>query len=110
MKVHPTDCKILKTLWRKSNNETVSVMGRLVLVAESSQTTVNYAMQQVRRDYRDDNEMVTKLINRNFYEDDFVKSVSSEEECTKAYENNGFQLRKRICKSEKEMEARSLED
>ena len=80
MKVHSADCKIPKTLWRKSNTETVSVMGRLVLVAESSPTCVNYAMQQVRRDYRDDNEMVTKLINRNFYEDDFVKSVSSEEE------------------------------
>ena len=61
--------------------------------------------------------MVAKLINRNFYMDDFVKSVASREEAVEAYKclrkslaDRGFQLTKWICNSEKVMEEIPSED
>ena len=68
MKVPPADCKVLSFLWRENNTDPISVYeyGRHISGAKSSPTCVNYALQQVGRDSRDDNEMVAKLINRNF--------------------------------------------
>ena len=84
--------------------------GRHIFGAKSSPTCVNYALQQVGRDSRDDNGMVANLINRNSYVDDFVKSVASEEEAVDVYRSlrktlagGGFQLTKWICNSEKVM-------
>ena len=61
--------------------------------------------------------MVTSLITRNFYMDEFVKSVASEEEALeacrilrKSLADRGFQLTKWICNSEKVMEKVSPED
>ena len=61
--------------------------------------------------------MVASLINRNFYMDDFVKSVDSEEEAVEVYRslrkslaNHGFRLTKCNCNSEKVMEEISPED
>ena len=91
--------------------------GRHIFGAKSSPTCVNYALQQVGRDSRDDNGMVANLINRNFYMDDFVKSVASEEEAVDVYRSlrksladRGFQLTKWICISEKVMKEISPED
>ena len=71
----------------------------------------------IRKRLRDENRMVTKLINRNFSMDDFVKSVASEEEAVEVYNclrkslaDGGFQLTKWICKSEKVMEEITPED
>ena len=57
------------------------------------------------------------MINRNFYMDDFVKSVASREETVEAYKclrkslaDRGFQLTKWICNSEKVMEEIPSED
>ena len=72
---------------------------------------------QVGRDCRDDHGMVAKLINRNFYMDDFVNSVASEEEAVGMYKSLrktladvGFQLTNWICNSEKVIERISPED
>ena len=119
VKVPPADCKVLKFLWRENNTDPISVYeyGRHIFGAESSPTCVNYALQQVGRDCRDDHGMVAKLINRNFYMDNFVKSVASEEEAVGMYKSlrksladGGFQLTKWICNSEKVMERISPED
>ena len=119
VKVHPADCKVLRLLWRENNTEPISVYEyeRPNFGAKSSPTCVNYALQQVGRDCRDDHGMVSKLINRNFYMDDFVKSVASEEEAVGMYKSlresladGGFQLMKWTCKSEKVMETISPED
>ena len=119
VKVPPADCKVLRFLWRENNTEPISVYeyGRHIFGAKSSPTCVNYALQQVGRDSRDDNGMVANLINRNFYMDDFVKSVASGEEAVKVYKclqkslaDRGFQLTKWICNSEKVMKEISAED
>ena len=91
--------------------------GRHIFGAKSSPTCVKYALQQVGKGCRDENGMVANLINRNFYMDDFVKSVASEEETVGMYKSlrksladGGFQLTKWICNSEKVMERISPED
>ena len=80
VKVPPADCKILRFLWKENNTEPISVYeyGRHIFGAKNSPTCVNYALQQVGRDCGGDNGMVATLINRNFYMDDFVKSVASD--------------------------------
>ena len=119
VKVTPTDCKVLRFLWRENHTDPISLYeyGRQIFRAESSPTCVNYALQQVGRDCRDENGMVANLINRNFYMDDVVKSVASEEEAVEVYKclrkslaDGGFQLTKSICNSEKVMGERSPED
>ena len=119
VKVPPTDYRVLRFLWRENHTDPISVYeyGRHFFGAKSSPTCVNYALQQVGRDSRDDNGMVAKLINRNFYMDDFVKSVASREEAVEVYKclrqslaNRGFQLTKWICNSEKVMEEIPSED
>ena len=119
VKAPPADCKVLRFLWRENNTDPISVYeyGRHIFGAKSSPTCVNYALQQVGRDSRDDNGMVAKLINRNFYMDDFVKSVASWEEAVEVYKclrkslaDRGFQLTKWICNSEKVMEEIPSED
>ena len=119
VKVPPTDCRVLRFLWRENHTDPISVYeyGRHIFGAKSSPTCVNYALQQVGRDSRDDNGMVAKLINRNFYMDDFVKSVASGEEAVEVYKclrkslaHRGFQLTKWFCNSEKVMKEISAED
>ena len=119
VKVPPADCKVLIFLRRENNTEPISVYeyGRHICGAKSSPTCVNYALQQVGRDCRDDHGMVAKLINRNFNMDDFVKSVASVEEAVGMYKSlrkssadGGFQLTKWICNSEKVMDRISPED
>ena len=103
----------------KKNTEHIIVYeyGRHIFGATSSPTCVNYALQEVGRDSRDENGMVANLINTNFYMDGFVKSVASEEEAVEVYRSllkilagGGFQLTKWICNSEKVMEEIPSED
>ena len=119
VKVPPADCKVLQFLRRENNTEPTSVYeyGRHIFGAKSSPTCVNYVLQQVGRVCRDDNGMDAKLINRNFFMDDFVESVASEEEAVGIYKSlrksladGGLQLTKWICNSEKVMERISPED
>ena len=85
----PADWKVIRVLWRENNTKQTSVYeyGRHIFGAKSSSTCVNYALQQVGRDCKDENGLVAKLINRNFYLEDFVKSVASEEEGMDVYRN-----------------------
>ena len=112
VKVPPADCKVLVFLWRENNTEPISVYEceRHLFGAKSSPTCVNYALQQVGRDCSNGSGMTAKLINRNFYKDNFVKSLVSEGEAVEVYKNlrkslaeSGFQLTKWICNSEKEI-------
>ena len=80
-----TTCRlqIQRVLWR----EHISVYEheRHIFGAKSSPTCVKIALQLVRRDFRDENRMVAKLINRSFYMDNFVKSEASEAEAVDVY-------------------------
>ena len=83
----PEDCNVLRFLWRENNITPVSVHEgeRYIFGAKSSPTCVKYALQQVGRDSGDKHGMVAKLRNRNFYLDDFVKSVATENTVMEVY-------------------------
>ena len=87
VKVPPTDCKVLRFLWRENNTEPISVYEyeRHIFGPKSSPKCVNYALQHVGRDCRDENVIVATLINRNFSKDNFVESIASEKEAVEVY-------------------------
>ena len=75
--------------------------------AKSSPTCANYALQHVARDNTKESPQITKLIRRNFYIDDFVKSVPSLEQAVEIYKlliamlaRGGFHLTKWISNCE----------
>ena len=112
VKVPPEDCKVLRFLWRDNPNDPVNVYeyGRHILGAKSSPTCSNYALQQVARDNAQESPQVTKLILRNFYMDDFVKSVPTAEQAIEIYKllramlaKRGFHLTKWISNCEQTM-------
>ena len=103
VKVPPADCKVLRFLWKENKTEPVSVYeyGRHIFVAKSLPSCVNYALQQVGGDCKDENMRVAKLIIRNYFMDNFVKSVAPEKEAVDMYRSlrnsladRGFQLTK----------------
>ena len=112
VKVPPEDCKVLRFLWRDNTNEPVKVYeyGRHIFGAKSSPTCANYALQQVARDNTQGSPQITKLIRRNFYIDDFVKSVPSAEQAIEIYKllramlaRGSFHLTKWISNCEQSM-------
>ena len=112
VKVPPEDCKVLRFLWRDNPNEPIKVFeyGRHIFGANSSPTCANFALQQVAKDNAHESPQITKLIMRNFYMDDFVKSVPSTEQAIEIYnmlramlERGGFHLTKRISNCEQTM-------
>ena len=73
-------------------------------------TFANYALQQVARDNAQESSQITKLIMRNFYMDDSVKSVPSPEQAIEIYKllramlaKRGFHLTKWISNCEQTM-------
>ena len=73
-------------------------------------TFANYALQQVARDNAQESSQITKLIMRNFYMDDSVKSVPSAEQAIEIYKllramlaKRGFHLTKWISNCEQTM-------
>ena len=112
VKVPPEDCKVLRFLYRDNPNEPVKVYeyGRHILGAKSLPTCANYALQQVARDNAQESPQINKVIMRNFYMDDFVKSVPSAEQAIEIYKRlramlakGGFQLTKWISNCEQTM-------
>ena len=84
--------------------------GRHIFGAKSSPTCANYALQQVAREKAQESPQITKLIMRNFYMDDFVKSVHSNEQAIEIYKllramlaKGGFHLAKWISNCEQAM-------
>ena len=119
VKVPPEDCIVLRFLWRDNPNKPVKVYeyGRHIFGAKSSPTCANYALQQVARDNAQESPPITKLIMRNFYMDDFVKSVPSAEQAIEIYKllramlaKGGFQLTKCISNCEQTMTSIDQDD
>ena len=110
--VPPEVCKVLQFLWRDNPKELIKVFenGRHIFGAKCLPTCANYVLQQVARDNAQESPQVTKLIIRNFYMNDFVKSVPSAEQAIEIYKlfrailtKGGFQLTKWISNSEQTM-------
>ena len=83
---------------------------RHIFGAKSLPTCAKYALQQVARDNAQESPQITKLIMRNFYMDDFVKSVPSAEQAIEIYKQlramlakRGFHLTKSISNCEQTM-------
>ena len=113
VKVPPEECKVLRFLWRDNPNEPIKVYeyGRHIFGAKSSPTCANFALQQVAKDNAHESPQITKLIMRNFFMDDFVKSVPSAEQAIEIYnmlramlaKGEGFHLIKWISNCEQTM-------
>ena len=112
VRVPPEECKVLRFLRRDNPKEPVKVYeyGRHIFGAKNLPTCANYALQQVARVNAQKSPQNTKLIKRNFYMDDFVKSGPSAEEAIGIYkllrarlERGGFHLTKWISNCEQTM-------
>ena len=51
-------------------------------MANGSPTYANYALHQVAKNNAKDDENLAKVVQRNFYMDDFLKSVGTTQEAT----------------------------
>ena len=112
VKVPPEVCNVLRFLWGDNTNEPVKVYeyGRHIFGAKTSPTCASYALQQSAKDNTQESSQITKLIRRNFYMDDFVKSVPSAEQAIEIYNilramlaRGGFHLTKWISSCEQTM-------
>ena len=109
VKVPPQECRVLRFLWRNNPQEKIDVYEytRHVFGAKSSPTCANYALLQTGVDNRESHPIAAKAIKRNFYMDDFAKSVATVEEAVHVYQDvrttlkkGGFELLKWICSNE----------
>ena len=97
------------------SGQKIQSLGRRVVGAKSSPTCANYALQQVvtlgnklAKGNAKDEENVVKAVQRNFYMDDFLKSVRTPEEAIEINQKvgeilskGGFNLTKWITSGEK---------
>ena len=84
----PTDdSRCLRFLWRETPEQRIDVYEytRHVFGAKSSPTCANYALHQVARDNAKNDEALVKTVQRNFYMDDFLKSVKTSHEGIEVY-------------------------
>ena len=105
------DCRRLQFLWREHPEQKMEVevyeYTRHVFGAKSSPTCANYALHQVAKDNAVNDESLVKTVLRNFYMDDFLKSVRTTQEAIKIYQKvrdilskGGFKLTKWITSDE----------
>ena len=106
VKVPPQECIVLKILWRSRPEDKVGAYeyARYVFGANSSPTCANYALLQTGIDNKEGHQIAAKAIKRNFYMEDFAKSVATVEEAFQVYKDvritlklGGFNLLKWIC-------------
>ena len=108
------DCRFLRFLWRSNPEMEIDVYEytRHVFGAKSSPTCANFALQQTAIDNKDEFPLVAKCIERNFYMDDFLKSVKTTEEAKQIFhslvqllQKGGFSLKKWLSNSKDVMES-----
>ena len=105
VKVPPEECRVLRFLWRSKPEDKIGVYGytRHVFAAKSSPTCANYPLLQAGVDNQVDHPIAAEAIKRNFYMDDYAKSVATLEaiHVYKDVRTNlklcGFNLLKWIC-------------
>ena len=99
------DSRCLRYLWREDPEQRIEVYEytRHVFGAKSSPTCANYASHQVAKDNAKEDEKLVKAVQRNFYTDDFLKSVRTPQEAIEIYQKvreilnkGGFKLTKWI--------------
>ena len=107
--VPSADSRCLRFLWRDNPEQRIEVYEytRHVFGAKSSPTCANYALHQVAKDNANNDENLVRTVQRNFYMDDFLKSVSTPQEAIQIYQKvrdvlskGGFKLTKWIASDE----------
>ena len=97
------DSQCLRFLCREDPERRIEVYEytRHVFGAKSLPTCANYALHQVAKDNAVNNESVVRTVQRNFYMDDFLKSVRTPQEAIEIYQKvrdilikGGFNLTK----------------
>ena len=103
------DSRCLQFLWREDPERRMEIYEytRHVFGAKSSPTCANYALHQVAKDNAVNDENLVKAVQRNFYMDDFLKSVRTPQEAIEIYQKvrdilikGGFKLTKWITSDE----------
>ena len=81
------DSRCLRLLWREhpEHNMEVYECSRHVFWAKNSQTWANYALHQVAKDNAVNDESLVRMVQRNYYMDDFLKSVRTPQEAIEIY-------------------------
>ena len=99
------DSRCLRFLWRENPEQRIEVheYPRHVFGAKSLPTCANYALHQVAKDNAKEDDNLVKAVQRNFYMDDFLKSVGTPQEAIETYQKireilnkGGFNLAKGI--------------
>ena len=82
------DSRCLRFLWREDSEQRIEVYEytRHVFGAKSLPTCANYALHQAAKDSAVNNESVVRTVQRNFYMDDFLKSVRTPQEAIEIYQ------------------------
>ena len=102
--VSSNDNRCLRFLWREDPEERIEVYENThIFVAKNSVICANYALHQVAKDNEVNDERLVRTVQRNFYMDDFLKSVRTPQEAIEFYQKvrdilvkGGFKLTKRI--------------
>ena len=103
------DSRCLRFLWREDPERRIEIYEytRHVFGAKSSPTCAIYALHQVAKDNAVNDENLVKAVQRNFFMDDFLKSVRTPQEAIKIYQKvrdilikGGFKLTKWITSDE----------
>ena len=99
------DSRCLRFLWREDPEQKIEVYEytRHVFGAKSSPTCANYALHQVAKVNAVNDESLVRTVQRNFYMEDFLKSVRTPQEAIEIYQKvreilskGGFNLSKWI--------------
>ena len=103
------DSRCLQFLWRENPERRIEVYEytRHVFGAKKLPTCANYALHQVAKDNAVNDKNLVKVVQRNFYMDDFLKSVRTPQEAIEIYHKvrdilikGGFKLTKWITSDE----------
>ena len=89
VKVPPQECRVLKFLWRSRPEDKVGVYEctRHEFGAKGSPMCANYSLLQAGNDNKECHQIAAKAIKRNFYNDDFAKSVTTVEEAIQVHKD-----------------------
>ena len=82
------DSRCLQFLWREDPEQRIEVLEytRHVFGAKSLPTCAYYALHQVATDNAKEDENLFKAVQRNFYRDDFLKSVRTPQEAIEIHQ------------------------
>ena len=103
------DSRYLRFLWREDPERRIEIYEytRHVFEEKSSPTCANYSLHQVAKDNAVNDENLVKAVQRNFYMDDFLKSVRTPQKAIEIYQKVrdilikcGFKLTKWITSDE----------